>query len=231
MQEDLLDDHQQTSLRFYYDLKPTRNITLIAVAVTGILILVRLFFLFRLGSMMGSNDFVYADFMWTANLVDQIEIISAALLLLSIIPFMMWVYRAYFNLDHVKQKGLNVTPGWAVGWFFIPFANLYYDVLVLNDIFKGTKHLSIGGAPSQSMERTPIPPIALLWFLAYIIGGVFENIGDRMVERGTVDSLNSGLNMLVIAEVLSLLSGVFLFYYVFWVSKKQVEITSNGVTA
>jgi hypothetical protein len=35
----------------------------------------------------------------------------------------MWIYRTNANA-HGFGSGMSITPGWAIGWFFIPFANL-----------------------------------------------------------------------------------------------------------
>lgn len=40
------------------------------------------------------------------------------------ILLMIWVYRSVSNLVAFNVQGLRFTPGWAVGWFFLPFANL-----------------------------------------------------------------------------------------------------------
>jgi hypothetical protein len=35
----------------------------------------------------------------------------------------MWIYRTNANA-HSFSSDMTITPGWSVGWFFIPFANL-----------------------------------------------------------------------------------------------------------
>src|SRR5207237_10475885 len=35
----------------------------------------------------------------------------------------MWIYRTNANA-HSFSTDMTITPGWSVGWFFIPFANL-----------------------------------------------------------------------------------------------------------
>src|SRR4030095_10643316 len=38
-----------------------------------------------------------------------------------IIPFLIVLHRAYANLSPLKARNLEFSPGWAVGWWFIPF--------------------------------------------------------------------------------------------------------------
>src|SRR5687768_18560933 len=47
-----------------------------------------------------------------------------AVFVVSIITVALWIHRAHANLTEVGHDSLEFTPGWAVGWYFIPFANL-----------------------------------------------------------------------------------------------------------
>lgn len=38
--------------------------------------------------------------------------------------FLMWVHRTNRNAQTLSS-GMDITPGWAVGWFFVPFASLF----------------------------------------------------------------------------------------------------------
>ncbi len=40
------------------------------------------------------------------------------------IAFLIWFHRVNKNLPSLRQTGLIFTPGWAVGFFFVPFFNL-----------------------------------------------------------------------------------------------------------
>ena len=44
--------------------------------------------------------------------------------LASVIAVAMWIHRAHANLRDAGADGLEFTPGWAVGWYFIPFSFL-----------------------------------------------------------------------------------------------------------
>jgi hypothetical protein len=53
--------------------------------------------------------------------------LAAMLYLLTLVPylvlFLMWVHRANRNA-RTLSKGMEVSPGWNVGWFFVPFASV-----------------------------------------------------------------------------------------------------------
>ncbi len=46
-----------------------------------------------------------------------------AVVIASAVFFLMWFHRVYRNLPALGAAGLKYTPGWAVGFWFIPFLN------------------------------------------------------------------------------------------------------------
>ena len=42
-----------------------------------------------------------------------------------------WIYRVTMN-SHTLASGLNVSPPWSIGWYFVPFANLYKPFQAMN---------------------------------------------------------------------------------------------------
>jgi hypothetical protein len=55
--------------------------------------------------------------------------------LLQMIAFFMWVYRINSNTHALRVVGMKFTPGWAVGWFFVPLASLWKPYQVLKEIW------------------------------------------------------------------------------------------------
>ena len=49
-----------------------------------------------------------------------------------------WIKEANKNVRALGAKDLSFTPGWAVGWFFIPFANLFKPFKVMNEIWSAS---------------------------------------------------------------------------------------------
>ncbi len=232
MQEELLDDHQQTNLKFHYNLKTLSNIALAFTGITIVIILLRIFAILKFQSLFGlvKTDYTkYSDLVVYGNWVDQLSIWVVVFSVLSWIPFFMWLYRAYYNLDVVKQRGLNVTAGWAVGWFFIPFANLYYSVLVINDLFRGTKHLQSGGSVKESIENTPKVPYGIIWILMRVSGGLLAYLGLYRVAKGNVAVFDEACFYEVLANSLDAVSGIIIMLLVFQVTRGQTAISNSEI--
>jgi hypothetical protein len=52
------------------------------------------------------------------------------------ITFLRWIYRSNNNLRALSGESMTFTPGWSVGWYFIPIANLWKPYQVMNEIWK-----------------------------------------------------------------------------------------------
>ncbi len=55
----------------------------------------------------------------------------AGLFFISIFPVAIWVYRVNANLREAGLTELRYSPGWAVGSFFVPLANLVVPFMAM----------------------------------------------------------------------------------------------------
>lgn len=58
------------------------------------------------------------------------------------VVFLLWVYRTNAYLRLTSGYPIRATPGWAVGWYFVPIANLFRPLRDMRDIWRA----SHGGA-------------------------------------------------------------------------------------
>jgi hypothetical protein len=54
------------------------------------------------------------------------------------IAWLLWQYRAHANLRALGVANLSFSPGWAVGWWFIPFANIVMPYLTVRELWKAS---------------------------------------------------------------------------------------------
>jgi hypothetical protein len=76
------------------------------------------------------------------------------------IAWFIWLHRAVAN---ARSLGVDTaaTPGWAVGWWFIPFANLVKPYQILRSLFDGL----VSGSSA----------IVAYWWGSYLIAGFVGN--------------------------------------------------------
>ena len=56
----------------------------------------------------------------------------------TVVLWCMWQHRAQENAVVLAGGGLRFTPGWAVGWWFIPFANLVKPFQTVRELWKAS---------------------------------------------------------------------------------------------
>ncbi len=139
------------------------------------------------------------------------------------IAFLTWIYQAYKNLQRLQIAGLSYSPGWAVGWYFVPVLNLFRPYQVMQEIWKA----SDSGALSQSSESWKWKRGALLlsaWWALWIAGNLISNIlFSRSLRTNDMpqDALASLLHLTIIADGLHILAAICLIAIVQTVRRRQ----------
>src|SRR4029077_9871820 len=54
------------------------------------------------------------------QVLDTVDIAGAVIVTTTSVMFLIWFRRLYSNLAALGAQELRSTPGWAVGWWFIP---------------------------------------------------------------------------------------------------------------
>ncbi len=122
----------------------------------------------------------------------MISIVELSFVAISGVVFLMWVHRIHANLPALGKQG-PVTPGSAVGFYFVPFANLvrpYQDMLAAWRL----------SAPKRSLRDAPNH--IGLWWAAYLLRAVVPTLYslimlDAPLERLEATIVLSGFGDLV----------------------------------
>ncbi|GLW29649.1 hypothetical protein Areg01_25890 [Actinoplanes regularis] len=97
----------------------------------------------------------------------------------TIVTFMVWLHRASTNLWNTGH-GMKWRPGWTIGGWFIPFANLVIPLLVFREVDRETHDHGSG--------------LFATWAVAWILTPILERVGQA---PGTLLSASSGVALMV----------------------------------
>ena len=154
-------------------------------------------------------DFVMADwFLIFGGLIYTIAFIG------SIILLCMFSFRAMKNLHVWKSRYAEMSPGWTVGWYFIPIANLWKPFQAMSQIWDGTEEV----APSKAGRY---PPLGAWWFF-WIITNISANISFRIALRGgyTETAIKSAAAL----DIVSAISGIVAIILIIPIMQKIAEM-------
>ena len=129
----------------------------------------------------------------------------------------MWIYRAHANLRAAGAEGLTISPGWAIGWFFVPFANLYKPFEAMRQLWYASDMRVYH--PSHST-----PGELKIWWASFLFGIVLDNIGSR-VDFNTlaVGGKQAMLVLMVVSGVAVIVSAWFLLRIINRVTQAQQD--------
>jgi hypothetical protein len=82
------------------------------------------------------------------------------------------IYRANKNLHARNVPGLEYTPGWCVGWFFVPVAALWKPYQAVKEIWMASTD-----PVHQSVDRPGIFPV---WWTLFIISNITGTSSARL---------------------------------------------------
>jgi hypothetical protein len=120
-------------------------------------------------------------FLWMRGLEPQeAGPAEGALLIVQLLVFiagavltLRWIYLANANARALGATDMMATPGWAVGWFFVPLANLVMPFQTMRELWKASARPA-----DWQMERAP--GAILLWWLLWLASGVTGSIASAL---------------------------------------------------
>lgn len=96
----------------------------------------------------------------------------AGLIVVTGVVWMFWQHRAQSNLRHVGTADLRFTPGWAVGWWFVPAASLWMPYLSIRELLRASE-------PSVTdWRRARTGPLPGLWWASWIAASILAGIAS-----------------------------------------------------
>ncbi len=151
-----------------------------------------------------------SDFNRLLELDDRVGTINDTFLALAIltgIAFMVWMWRAAKNNEALGRSRARFGPGWAIGGWLIPVANLVIPVLIMQDLWRGAD-------PSipRGDSRWKIGDRSLLvgfWWGLLLFGRLMILVGNgRVDDPTTLDDLRGGIDLQIVGQLSTLAAAV-----------------------
>jgi uncharacterized protein DUF4328 len=116
----------------------------------------------------------------TGSTLTSLGILLWPVFLATMIVWLIWQHHATANLWARGYRDLKIRPGWAVGWWFIPFASLVMPCVAMLEL---DRRSTPDGRPRQAS------PVVGSWWGVYIAGGVVVFIGMFFAVLGDLGDL------------------------------------------
>lgn len=185
------------------------------VVVAAVMVVLRLSEIALL-QRIGRGELVSAQ---EANRSDQrvavFTITAIVVLVATGIVWLVWQHRSQANLHAARLRELEYTPGWAVGWWLIPFASFVKPFHTVRELWKAS-----GGGEHWWQIKTW--QLIGWWWAAWISGLVLDRVAGAVADGApTLDTLISGSRLFVAGEVVTIIAGILAIAIVRTVIERQ----------
>jgi hypothetical protein len=122
------------------------------------------------------------------------------LFVVTVIVFSRWIYRANHNARALGASGMQFTPGWSIGWYFIPFACLWKPFQAMREIWKASLE-------PRHWQKAPTPAILGWWWFGWIASNALGQLEFRMsMAANDISSLSAASIVGVVDEIVGVFS-------------------------
>lgn len=150
------------------------------------------------------------------------------------IIFLKWIYRANVNCRGFihnlspDETGLfrkripEFTPGWSIGYYFIPFLNLYKPYKAMREIF------AISENPKDWYNIKLTDKTLIYWWALWLISNSLSQLSFRLsLKADTIESLQNSTTISIISETLDLILSVVCINLVSKIFSKQERLVKK----
>ena len=107
---------------------------------------------------------------------------------------LVWIYRVSRNAQRRAGYALPISPGWAVGWYFVPIGALWKPFEAIEQTWKASV------AP-LAWRSVPTPALLRWWWGVWLAGGAAGGLLGFLGQLGLKSQMFTNVMLIVISAV------------------------------
>ncbi len=154
--------------------------------------------------------------------------VQLAVLVLSAIVFLFWLYRANQNLSAFRLEPLQYSPALAVGSFFIPILNLALPFFVMREIWQASDPALPPFGPGL-YTSAPVSPWVPAWWGMFLARGVIAWLAilPGLGAKHTVATILKASQVLRVDLAVSCIAAGLACALIFLIKRRQEELAEK----
>ena len=146
-----------------------------------------------------------------------VAILYLLLYIFTAVIFGRWIYRANKNVRALGALGLRYTPGWAVGFFFVPIVGFWYPYQAMKDLWRASRD-------APAWESITLGAVLGPWWTLWIIDNILGQISFRLTDAAKdVPSLQTATVVNLTSNVIDIPLCVLALVLVSQIQKAQTD--------
>jgi hypothetical protein len=168
----------------------------------------------------------FSDILQRANDADDFVSGSAAFYGLTqlaiVVLFIIWQFRAAKNNEALYRPRPRFTPGWSIGGWFIPVANLVIPLLIVQDLWRGATPSTPRGDPRWRSARGSW--LVGVWWAAWLVSLLRYGASNAgLHDGGSLDDLQTSNTVALVGVVATAIAAVLAASVVWTLSRRQLD--------
>ena len=154
-----------------------------------------------------------------------VGIVVGVVYLGTIVIWLVWQHRGQANLHALAIPRLTYSPGWAVGWWLIPVANLWKPFQTVRELWKAS-----GG--DETWWRIATWPVIGWWWACWIVFNILYNATVRFwsSDSASLDRLIAGDGFSIAGDLVSIVGAILAIAIVRAVNARQAGLVQVVAT-
>jgi len=150
-------------------------------------------------------------------------LLGLLLLLFTAIWWLLWQQRAHANLELLGARDLRFTPGWAVGWWFIPFANFFQPYRAMRELWLASAEPA---SPRQGRSAMRIGVWWTFFFSARLLAAIAGAM--RAGEDATYEDVLLATNLVIVSLLIEVVAAIVAVTIVQDIVRLQTQSAKEG---
>ena len=105
---------------------------------------------------------------------------------------LVWIHRANHNARQLGAADMRFTPGWAVGWYFVPIAWFWKPYQAMTEIWRASRNPS-------AWRGEPVPPLLRWWWVLWIVPSwgllILDWTAGRSLDEAGAEKLEATMGL------------------------------------
>ena len=147
-------------------------------------------------------------------LIGLVAVVGVAFTVASAVLILIWIYRANANAHQLGGSNMKFTPGWSVGWYFIPIFWFWKPYQAMKEIWQ------VSSNPLDWWTQEA-PGLIGWWWGLFLVSNVLSSAAIRMTG-GWSGEVPTGSTIWIMSDVVSILAILVTVALIKEISKMQI---------
>jgi len=162
-----------TTTYTYRDITGVTQFLRVLLGLGVAIAVVSLFSSFMQAELLSRSSFSAAEGHANDSREQFIGVLQLAIYVFTVVIFGRWIVRANKNIRALGADGLRITPGWAVGYFFIPVMCLWRPYQAMKDLWKASQD-------PTAWHTSPAGSIVPAWWTLWLLSIFLDQLSFRL---------------------------------------------------